>query len=90
MMGTKDRVFAAIPPVALAELVRSDHFYRRFEQSLDRGFVRDVVRDAYAESGRPLIDPIVFRKPQLILCLEHRGPPGLARAAARHRPEPPF
>ena len=70
MMGTKERAFAPLPPVTLEELVPPDHFYRHLERTLDLGFVRDLVRDAYAESGRPSIDPVVFFKLQLILFFE--------------------
>src|SRR3954447_21527470 len=70
MMGTKARDFAPLPPVSLEDLVPSDHFYRHLERSLDLGFVRDLVRDAYAETGRPSIDPVVFFKLQLILFFE--------------------
>src|SRR4051795_10138663 len=67
MMGTKVRDFAPLPPVSLEELVPPGHFYRHLERSLDLGFVRDLVRDAYADSGRPSIDPVVFFTLQLIL-----------------------
>ena len=70
MMGTKGRVFAPLPPVSLEELVPADHFYRHLEQALDLSFVRDLVREAYAEAGRPSIDPVVFFKLQLILFFE--------------------
>src|SRR5919109_4840367 len=70
MMGTKARVFAPLPPVSLEELVPPDHFYRHLERVLDLGFVRDLVRDAYADTGRPSIDPVVFFKLQLILFFE--------------------
>src|SRR5829696_4198358 len=70
MMGTKVRVFTLLPPVSLEELVPSDHFYRHLERTLDLGFVRDLVRDAYADIGRPSIDPVVFFKLQLILFFE--------------------
>jgi transposase len=56
--------------VTLEDLVPSDHFYRHLERSLDLGFVRDLVRDADAETGRPSIDPIVFFKLQLVLFFE--------------------
>ena len=49
---------------------RLDHFYRHLERTLDLGFVRDLVRDTYAEIGRPSIDPVVFFKLQLILFFE--------------------
>jgi transposase len=70
MMGQQDRSFAALPPVSLDALVPSDHFYRHLERSLDLSFVRDLVRHAYAERGRPSIDPVVFFKLQLILFFE--------------------
>jgi len=37
---------------------------------LDLAFVRDLVRDSYAEAGRPSIDPVVFFKLQLVLFFE--------------------
>ena len=70
MRGQKDRAFAALPPVSLEELVPPDHFYRHLERTLDLSFVRDLVREAYADIGRPSIDPIVFFKLQLILFFE--------------------
>src|SRR3954447_1612983 len=70
MMGKKDRSFTALPPVTLEDLIPPDHFYRHLERSLDLSFVRDLVREAYADSGRPSIDPVVFFKLQLILFFE--------------------
>ena len=70
MMGTKARAFAPLPPVTLEELVPDDHFYRHLERSLDLSFVRDLVREAYADIGRPSIDPVVFFKLQLVLFFE--------------------
>jgi transposase len=70
MMGTKERAFGPLPAVTLEELVPPDHFYRRLERTIDLGFVRDLVRDAYADIGRPSIDPVVFFKLQLILFFE--------------------
>jgi transposase len=70
MMGRKARTFAPLPAVTLEDLIPPDHFYRQLERTLDLGFVRDLVRDAYAESGRPSIDPIVFFKLQLVLFFE--------------------
>jgi transposase len=69
-MGQKDRSFAALPPVTLEDLVPTDHFYRHLERTLDLSFVRDLVRDAYAERGRPSIDPVVFFKLQLVMFFE--------------------
>jgi transposase len=70
MIGIKGRVFGALPPVTLEELVPADHFYRHLERALDLGFVRDLVRGTYAEAGRPSIDPVVFFKLQLIMFFE--------------------
>ena len=70
MMGTKARSFAPLPSVSLEELVPPDHFYRHLEHTLDLGFVRDLVRDAYADAGRPSIDPVVFFTLQLVLFFE--------------------
>ena len=69
-MGTKERAFAVLPPLTLADLVPPNSFYRHLDRSLDLGFVRDLVRDAYADIGRPSIDPVVFFKLQLILFFE--------------------
>jgi transposase len=55
---------------SLDALVPAHHFYRHLERSLDLGFVRHLVRDAYAAGGRPSIDPIVFFKLQLIMFFE--------------------
>jgi transposase len=70
MMGRKERAFGPLPPLTLEELVPPDSFYRHLERSLDLGFVRDLVRDAYAEAGRPSIDPVVFFKLQLVMFFE--------------------
>jgi transposase len=70
MMGIKNRSFGPLPPVTLEDLIPSDHFYRHLERTLDLGFVRDLVWDAYAEAGRPSIDPVVFFKRQLVMFFE--------------------
>ena len=70
MMGRKARVFAPLPPVSLEDLVPGDHVYRHLEGTLDLDFVRDLVRGAYADTGRPSIDPVVFFKLQLVLFFE--------------------
>ena len=58
MMGSKERAFAPLPPVSLEVLIPPDHFYRQLESALDLAFVRDLVRGAYADIGRPSIDPV--------------------------------
>jgi transposase len=60
-MGAKIRnYFAPLPDLSLQELVPKDDFYRRLDATLDLSFVRDLVRDCYASSGRPCVDPVVF------------------------------
>jgi transposase len=70
MLGTKTRLFTALPPLTLDELVPADHFYRYLDRVLDLGFVRDLVRGDYAEKGRPSVDPVVFFRLQLVLFFE--------------------
>ncbi len=70
MMGTKIRNFAPLTDLSLVELVPKDHFYRRLEATLDLSFVRDLVRDCYASSGRPSVDPVVFFRLQLVIFFE--------------------
>src|SRR3954447_24030895 len=70
MIGFKNRSFGPLPPVTLEDLIPPDHFYRHLERTLDLGFVRDLVREAYADSGRPSIDPVIYFKLQLILFFE--------------------
>ena len=87
MMGHKERAFAPLPPVTLEDLVPPDHFYRHLERSLDLGFVRDLVRDAYAEGGRPSIDPVVFFK--LHWCCSSRDALRAPAHAGGRRPAQP-
>jgi transposase len=70
MMGTKQRIFAPQINVSLEELVPQDHFYRHLAQKLDLSFVREFVKQTYADGGRPSIDPIVFFKLQLVMFFE--------------------
>ena len=70
MMGSKERAFGPLPAVTLEELVPPDHFYRHLERTLDLSLVRELVRDTYADIGRPSIDPIVFFKLQLVMFFE--------------------
>ena len=54
MMATKERNFQPLPEdISLEDLVPEDNFYRRLQQKLDLSFVRDLVEDLYAASGRP-------------------------------------
>jgi transposase len=68
MMGTKERCFRSLPEdISLEELVPMNNFYRRLQQRLDLSFVREMVEDRYAPSGRPSIDPEVFFRLQLVM-----------------------
>jgi transposase len=71
MMGTKIRHFSPLPNLSLEELVPKDNFYRRLEERLDLSFVRELVRDCYACSGRPGVDPVVFFRLQLVMFFEN-------------------
>ena len=64
MMDSKERAFAPLVAVSLEALVPPDHVYRHLERTLDLSFVRDLVQDTYAASGRPSIDPVVFFRMQ--------------------------
>ncbi len=56
--------------VSLEDLVPSNHFYRHLDHVLDLSFVGDLVKETYAERGRPCIDPVVFFKLQLVMFFE--------------------
>src|ERR687896_1359176 len=72
MMGTKERNFQPLPnDISLEDLVPEDNFYRRLQERLDLSFVREMVEDLYAHSGRPSVDPEVFFKLQLVMFFEN-------------------
>jgi transposase len=69
--------------VSLDDLVPSSHCYRQLEHELDLAFVRELVRDCYAESGRPSIDPLVFFKlPRILFFAGLRSERQLMRVVA--------
>jgi hypothetical protein len=70
MLGIKEWICGPLLPVMLEALGSQDHFSRHLERVLDLGFVRDLVRGAYALAGRPAIDFVVFFKLQLELFFE--------------------
>jgi transposase len=70
MMGAKIRNFAPLPDLSLEELIPKDNFYRRLEATLDLSFVRELVKDCYASSDRPSVDPVVFFRLQLVMFFE--------------------
>ena len=70
MMGTKIRTFSPLESLSLEELVPKDNFYRHLETTIDLSFVRELVRDCYASSGRPSVDPMVFFRLQLVMFFE--------------------
>jgi transposase len=68
MMGMKERNFGSLPEnISLEDLVPEDNFYRRLQEKLDLSFVRELVEDLYAHSGRPSVDPEVFFRLQLVM-----------------------
>ena len=71
MMGTKLRDFAPLPNLSLEELVPKNNFYRRLGGTIDLSFVRELVRECYACSGRPSVDPVVFFRLQLVMFFEN-------------------
>jgi transposase len=56
--------------VSLETLVPRDSLYRRLDKTLDLSFVRDWVKECYADGGRPSIDPVVFFRLQIVMYLE--------------------
>ena len=56
--------------VSLENLVPPSNFYRHLEAQLDLSFVRDWIRELYADRGRSSIDPVVFFKLQLVMFFE--------------------
>ena len=70
MLRVKEREFAPLCNRSIEDLVPADHFYRFLEAKLDLAFVREWVRDRYAERGRPAVDPVVFFKLQLVMFFE--------------------
>jgi transposase len=70
-MGKKERIFSPLPrDVSLEDLVPEDNFYRRLDRVLDLSFVRDLVKDRYAATGRPSVDLQVFFRLQLVMFFE--------------------
>jgi transposase len=71
MLGPpKARRLNVATPVCLESLVPKDHCSRHLDTALDLSFVRDLVAERYAASGRPSIDPVVFFKLQLVMFFE--------------------
>ena len=67
MMGTKMPHLSPLSSLSFEELVPKENFYRRLDAMLDLSFVRELVRDCYASSGRPSGDPVVFFRLQLVM-----------------------
>lgn len=56
--------------VSLEALVPKDNMYRQLDATPELSFIREWVKDCYADGGRPSIGPVVFFKLQLVLYLE--------------------
>ena len=71
MLGpVKSRDLGHAVHVSLETLVPRDNLYRQLDKTLDLSFVRDWVKECYADGGRPSIDPVVFFRLQLVMYLE--------------------
>ena len=71
MLGQKAKIFKVHPGLTLDDLIPQDNFYRQVEAKLDLNFVRELVREHYAQTmGRPSIDPVTFFKLHLIMFFE--------------------
>ena len=84
MMGARQRHFPAFSEnLSLEDLVPKGNFYRRLEEILDLSFARELVKDLYAPSGRPSVDPEVFFELRLVMFFDDiRGERLLMRVAA--------
>ena len=84
MMGQKERNFRSLPEdISLEDLVAKDNFYRRLEERLDLSYVRALVEDLYAASGRRASTEVFFR---LQLVMFHEGIRSERTDAYRLRP----
>src|SRR5215217_2773005 len=86
MLGPpKARHVDRLVTATLDDLVPPDHFYRHLEAVLDLAFVRELVRDRYAGTGRPSLDPVVYFKLQLVMFFEGlRSEQRLVETASLH------
>ncbi len=84
MMGARQRHFSPFPEnLSLEDLVPKGNFCRRLEEILDLSFARELVKDPYAPSGHPSVDPEVFFELRLVIFFEdNRGERLLMRVAA--------
>ncbi len=56
--------------ISLEDLVPRDHFYRRWNGSLDLTVMCDLVKECCSPMDRPSIDPVVFVRLQLVMYFE--------------------
>lgn len=67
MTGAKERALDPLAAVTREDPVPPDHVSRHLERALDLSFIRELVRGADADTGRPSVNPIVFVTLQLVL-----------------------
>ena len=70
MMGTKIRAMPRYPIFPSKNSFPNDNFYRCLEAALDLSFVRELVKECYASSGRSSVDPVDFFRLQLVMFFE--------------------
>jgi len=71
MQGKKDYQEKMFTSFQLSEHVPKHNFYRRLKEDLDLGFLYQMTKGFYGESGQKSIDPVVFFKLCLIGYLEN-------------------
>lgn len=73
MQGNKNFQERLFTNFQLSERIPEDNFYRKLNEVLDLGFVKQATRTYYGKEGQQSIDPIVFFKLMLIGYLENLG-----------------
>jgi len=66
MMGQKGFEPKIFYGLSLEEMVPEDHLVRILSKVLDLGFVRDLCKDYYSQTGQPSVDPVVLFKMMLL------------------------
>lgn len=70
MMGRKKFNMKQHHNLCLDDLVGPHDLYRKIDEALDFGFIYDLAKEAYSNTGQPSFDPVVFFKIELVGFLE--------------------